>query len=69
MMKRFKEMKLTVDLDKVEKEFRYAKEFMGLSKDKATVVREEFQNTKSRQEENERKMLYNTYDMKMSRYL
>ena len=47
LMKRFKEMKVTVDLDKVEKEFRYAKEFMGLSKDKATVVREEFRTQKA----------------------
>ena len=35
---------------------------MGLSKDKATVITMEFQNTKSRQEENVREMLDNTDD-------
>ena len=55
-------MKGTVELDNVEKEFRYTKEYMGLSKDQATVLTEEFQNTKSRQEENVREMLDNTDD-------
>ena len=54
LMSRFREMKGTVELDNVEKEFRYTKEYMGLSKDKATVLTEDFQNTKSRQEENVR---------------
>ena len=49
-------MKGTVELDSVEKEFSYTKEYMSLSKDKATV------NTKSRQEENVREMLDNTDD-------
>ena len=49
-------MKGTVELDSVEKEFSYTKEYMALSKDKATV------NTKSRQEENVREMLDNTDD-------
>ena len=35
---------------------------MGLIKDKATVVTEEFQNTKSRQEENVMEMLHNSDD-------
>ena len=39
-----------MDLDNVEKVFKYTNEYMGLNKDKATVVTEEFQNTKSRQE-------------------
>ena len=47
-------------LDNVKKEFKYTKEYMGLIKDKATVVTEEFQNTKSRQEENVREMLHNS---------
>ena len=38
LMSRFREMKGTVDLDSVEKEFRYTKEYMGLSKDKATMI-------------------------------
>ena len=62
LMTRFREMKGTVDLDNVEKEFKYTKEYMGLIKDNATVVTEEFQNTKSRQEENVREMLHNTDD-------
>ena len=62
LMSRFREMKGTVELDNVEKEFRYTKEYKGLSKDKATVLTEEFQNTKSRQEENVREMLDNTDD-------
>ena len=49
-----------MDLDNVEKEFNYTNEYMGLHKDKATVVTEEFQNTKSRQEENVREVLHNT---------
>ena len=60
LMSRFREMKGTVDLDNVEKEFKYTKEYMGLIKDKATVVTEEFQNTKSRQGENVREMLHNS---------
>ena len=62
LMSRFREMKVTVELDNVEKEFKYTKEYMGLIKDKATVITEEFQNTKSRQEENVREMLDNTDD-------
>ena len=51
-----------MDLDNVEKEFKYTNEYMSLHKDKATVVTEEFQNTKSRQEENVREVLHNTDD-------
>ena len=61
LMSRFREMKGTVELDNVEKEFRYTKEYMGLSKDKATVLTEEFQNTKSRQEENVIEMYWYFY--------
>ena len=61
LMSRFREMKGTVDLD-VEKEFKYTKEYMGLIKNKATVITEEFQNTKSKQEESVREMLDNTDD-------
>ena len=49
-------MKGTVELDNVEKEFKYTKEYMGHIKDKATVITEEFQNTKSKQEENVREI-------------
>ena len=59
-MSRFREMKGTVDLDNVEKESKYTEEYMDLIKDKATVITEEFQNTKSRQEENVREMLHNS---------
>ena len=62
LMSRFREMKGTVDLDNVEKESKYTKEYMGLIKDKSTVVKEEFQNTKSRQEKNGREMLHNSDD-------
>ena len=60
LMSRFREMKGTVELDNVEKEFKCTKEHMGLIKDKATVITEEFQNTKSKQEMNVREMLDNT---------
>ena len=68
LMSRFRELKGTVDLDNVEKEFKYTKEYMGPNKDKATVVTEEFKNTKSRQEENVREMLHNTDDRDVSLY-
>ena len=54
LMSRFREMKGTVDLDNVEKEFKYSKEYMGQMKDKAT---EDFQNMKNTQEENVRQLL------------
>ena len=40
-------MKETVELDNVESEFKYTKEYIGLNKDKATVITEEFQTQKA----------------------
>ena len=60
LMSRFREMTGTVELDNVEEEFKCTKEHMGLIKDKATVITEEFQNTKSKQEEIVREMFDNT---------
>ena len=57
LMSRFREMKGTVELYNVAKELKYTKYYTSLNKDKATVITEEFQNTKSRQEENLREML------------
>ena len=55
-----REMKGTADLDNVEKEFKYSKEYMGLMKDKETVATEDFQNMKNTQEENVRQLLNKT---------
>ena len=59
-MNKFREMKGTVDLDNIEKEFKYSKEYMGLMKDKAPVATEDFQNVKNTQEENVRQLLNKT---------
>ena len=46
----------------LKKNLNILNEYMGLHKAKATVVTEEFQNTKIRQEENVREVLHNTDD-------
>ena len=57
LMCRFKEMKGSVEFDKIEKEFRYTREFMGLIKEKGKIDVEEFKLTKEVQEENIRELL------------
>ena len=49
--------KASVEFDRVEKEFRYTKEFMGLIKERGKVLTEEFTNSKEDQEENIRDFL------------
>ena len=46
-----------VELDNIEKEFKYTKEHMGHIK---AVVQEDFQNSKSRQDKNVRELLNQT---------
>ena len=50
-------MKGSVEFDKIEKEFRYTREFMGLIKEKGKIDVEEFKLTKEVQEENIRELL------------
>ena len=57
LMCRFKEMKGSVEFDKIEKEFSYTREFMGLIKEKGKIDVEEFKLTKEVQEENIRELL------------
>ena len=52
LMTRFQEMKGSVDFERIEKEFRYMKEYMGLIKERGKVMAEEFSNSKEEQEEN-----------------
>ena len=62
LMNGFREMKGSVKLDNVEKEFKYTKEYMGLIKNKATGITKESHNSKSSQNENVREMLDETFD-------
>ena len=62
LMTRFREMKGSVEFDRVEKEFRYTKEFMGLIKERGKVLTEEFTNSKEDQEENIRDFLTSCTD-------
>ena len=57
LMTRFREMKGAVEFERIEKEFRYTKEFMGLIKERGKVISEEFTNSKEEQEENIREFL------------
>ena len=50
-------MKGSVDFERIEKEFRYTKEYMGLIKERGNVMAEEFSNSKEEQEENIREFL------------
>ena len=50
-------MKGSVDFERIEKEFRYMKECMGLIKERGKVMAEEFSNSKEEQEENIREFL------------
>ena len=52
LMTRFREIKGAVEFERIEKEFRYTKEFMGLIKERGKVITEEFTNSKEEQEEN-----------------
>ena len=52
LMTRFREMKGSVDFERIEKEFRYTKEYMELIKERGKVMAEEFSNSKEEQEEN-----------------
>ena len=57
LMTRFREMKGAVEFERIEKEFRYTKEFMGLINERGKVISEEFTNSKDEQEENIREFL------------
>ena len=57
LMSRFKEMKGTVEFDRIEKEFKYSKEYMGLIKERGKIELEEFNNSKDEQEENTKEFL------------
>ena len=57
LMTRFQEIKGSVEFDRIEKEFRYTKEFKGLIKERGNVLTEELTNSKEDQEENIRDFL------------
>ena len=50
-------MKGSVDFERIEKEFRYTKECMGLMKERCKVMAEEINNSKEEQKENIREFL------------
>ena len=52
MMSRFREMKGSVEFDKIEKEFRYSRDCMGMIKEREIFEIDEFTNSKEEQEEN-----------------
>ncbi|MCW4261357.1 MAG: reverse transcriptase domain-containing protein [Candidatus Thiodiazotropha endolucinida] len=60
LISRFREMKGNIELENIEKEFKYCKELMGLTKYTAKVATEEFKTSKEIQEENVRDMLDKT---------
>ena len=55
-MSRFMEMKGLVEFDKIEKDFKYTREYMGLIQDIGLLDTEEFANTKEDQEVNIREV-------------
>ena len=57
LMSRFREMKGLVEFDKIEKDFKYTREYMGLIQDIGLLDTEEFSNTKENQEVNIREVL------------
>ena len=57
LMSRFREMKGLVEFDKIEKDFKYTREYMGLIQDIGLLDTEEFENTKEDQEVNIREVL------------
>ena len=56
-MSRFREMKGLVEFDKIEKDLKYSREYMGLIQDIGLLDTEEFANTKEDQEVNIREVL------------
>ena len=61
-MSRFMEMKGSVEIDKIEKEFRYSRESMDKIKEREIFEIEEFTNSKQEQVENIRDFLnHGTY--------
>ena len=52
LISRFREMKGSVEFDKIEKAFRYSRDCMGMIKVKEIFEIEEFTNSKEEQEEN-----------------
>ena len=57
LMSRYREMKGLVEFDKIEKDFKYTREYMGLIQDIGLLDTEEFANTKEDQEVNIREVL------------
>ena len=57
LMSRFREMKGLVEFDKIEKDLKYSREYMGLIQDIGLLDTEEFANTKEDQEVNIREVL------------
>ena len=55
-------MKGSVDFERIEKEFRYTMECMGLIKERGKVMAEEFSNSKEEQKENIREFLVKSTD-------
>ena len=51
LMSRFREMKGSVEFDKIEKELRYSRDCMGMIKEREIFEIEEFTNSKGEQEE------------------
>ena len=62
LMSRFREMKGSVEFDKIEKEFRYSRDCMGMIKEREIFEIEEFTNSKEEQEENIREFLSQSTD-------
>ena len=62
LMSRFREMKGSVEFDKIEKEFRYSRDCMGMIKEREIFEIEEFTNSKEEQEENIRDFLSQSTD-------
>ena len=52
LMSRFREMKGSVEFDRIEKEFKYSRDCMGMIIEREIFDSEEFTNSKEEQEEN-----------------
>ena len=62
LMSRFREMKGSVEFDRIEKEFKYSKDCMGMIIEREIFDSEEFTNSKEEQEENIREFLNQSTD-------
>ena len=62
LMSRFREMKGSVEFDRIEKEFKYSRDCMGMIIEREIFDIEEFTNSKEEQEENIREFLNQSTD-------